>query len=69
MQVSVDGSAVTTRNVSGDWAHWAADLSLGFGDHRIEARATDTFGNTGSRQESVIVREPIEPEPVEQASR
>ena len=67
VQVSVDGSPVTTRNVSGDWAHWAADLSLGFGDHRIEARATDTFGNTGSRQESIIVREPIEPEPVEQA--
>ena len=67
VQVSVDGSAVTTRNVSGDWAHWAADLSLGFGDHRIEARATDTVRNTGSRPETIIVRQPIEPEPVEQA--
>ena len=67
VELTVDGAPVPVRDVSGDWTRWAADLALGFGEHPIEVSATDTFGNTGSRQESIIVREPPEPEPVEQA--
>jgi hypothetical protein len=67
VELTVDGAPVPVRDVSGDWTQWAADLALGFGEHPIEVSATDTFGNTGSRQESIIVREPPEPEPAEQA--
>ena len=68
VEVVVDATApIKARDLSGDWARWAVDLALGVGDHTIRASATDTFGNVGSWQDTITVKKPIEPGPVEQA--
>jgi hypothetical protein len=68
VRVALDGGApVTATNTSGDWAHWAATIPVGIGDHTVSATAVDNLGNTGMSQALITVKAPVEPTPVEQA--
>jgi hypothetical protein len=60
------GTPIAARNVSGDWAHWAADLDLAGGQHTISVTATNRLGNVASLQDAITVKEPVEPGRLEQ---